>query len=202
MVVAVTDEIRSGATDVIVRSIISTSSVKTRPAIGALKIPPIAPAAPQPIISIIVFWSRRKALARFEPMAAPVSTIGASAPTEPPKPMVSPEPTTEDHMLCGLIIDLRWEIAYSIFVIPCEISSRTMYLTNSAARVMPMNGVMRYHHVFVPAIRWFSTNHWMKWINPLRISAAAAQKAPTKKDRSSTRCFSLMWRSRHSIILS
>ena len=53
--VAVTDEISNGATEVIVRSIISTSSVKTRPAIGALKIPPIAPAAPQPIMSIIVF---------------------------------------------------------------------------------------------------------------------------------------------------
>ena len=53
--VAVTEEMSSGATEVIVRSIISTSSVKTSPAIGALKIPPIAPAAPQPIMSIIVF---------------------------------------------------------------------------------------------------------------------------------------------------
>ena len=107
MAVAVTEEISSGATDVIVRSIIRTSSVKTRPAIGALKIPPMAPAAPQPIISIIVFWSKRKAFAKFEPMAAPVSTIGASAPTDPPKPIVRPEPMIEDHMLCALMIDLR-----------------------------------------------------------------------------------------------
>ena len=105
--VAVTEEISSGATEVIVRSIMRTSSVKTRPAIGALKIPPIAPAAPQPIMSIMVFWSNRKALARFEPIAAPVSTIGASAPTDPPKPIVSPEPTTEDHILCALMMDLR-----------------------------------------------------------------------------------------------
>ena len=49
--------------------------------------------------------------ARFEPMAAPVSTIGASAPTDPPKPIVRPEPTMDDHMLCALMIDLRWEIA-------------------------------------------------------------------------------------------
>ena len=97
--VAVTEEMSNGATDVMVRSIISTSSVKTRPAIGAWKIPPTAPAAPQPIMSIMVFWSRRKSLARLLPMAEPVSTIGASAPTEPPKPMVSAEPTREDHML-------------------------------------------------------------------------------------------------------
>ena len=111
MVAAVTDEMSSGATDVIVRSIISTSSVKTRPAIGAWKMPPIAPAAPQPIMSIIVFWSKRKSLARLEPIAAPVRTIGASAPTEPPKPMVILEPTMEVHMLWSLMMDLRWEIA-------------------------------------------------------------------------------------------
>ena len=105
--VAVTDEINKGATEVIVKSIISTSKVKTNPAIGALKIPPIAPAAPQPIMSIIVFWSKRKALAKLLPIAAPVSTIGASAPTEPPKPIVSPEPAIELHILWPLIIDLR-----------------------------------------------------------------------------------------------
>ncbi len=46
MAVAVTDEINSGAIEVSVISSINTSSVKTNPAMGALKIPPIAPAAP------------------------------------------------------------------------------------------------------------------------------------------------------------
>ena len=107
MAVAVTDEISNGAIRVIVRSIISTSRVKTKPAIGAWKIPPTAPAAPQPIMSIMVFWSRRKSLARLLPIAAPVITIGASAPTEPPKPMVIAEPTTDVHVLWSLMIDLR-----------------------------------------------------------------------------------------------
>ena len=108
---AVTEEMSKGATDAMVRSIISTSRVKTSPAMGALKIPPMAPAAPQAIINIIVFCSKRNSLARLDPIAAPVSTIGASAPTEPPKPIVSPEPMIDDHMLCALMIDLRCEMA-------------------------------------------------------------------------------------------
>ena len=143
MAVAVTDEMSNGAIRVMVRSIISTSSVKTKPAIGAWNMPPTAPAAPQPIISIMVFWSRRKSLARLLPIAAPVITIGASAPTDPPKPMVMAEPTTEVQVLCSLIMDLRCEMAYRIFVIPCEMSSLTMYLTKSPASVIPIIGVMR-----------------------------------------------------------
>ena len=109
--VAVTDDMSNGAIRVMVRSIISTSSVNTRPAIGAWKIPPTAPAAPQPIISIMVFWSRRNSLARLLPIAAPVITIGASAPTEPPKPIVTAEPITEVQVLWSLMMDLRWEMA-------------------------------------------------------------------------------------------
>ena len=37
------------------------------------------------------------------PMADPVSTTGDSAPTEPPKPMVMPEATIDDHVLCDLM---------------------------------------------------------------------------------------------------
>ncbi len=42
-----------GTKEAIVRSSISTSRVNTIPAIGALKIPAIAPAAPHPIIKVI-----------------------------------------------------------------------------------------------------------------------------------------------------
>ena len=38
-------------------------------------------------------------LPKFEPMAEPVSTIGASAPTEPPKPMVMADAMTLDQQL-------------------------------------------------------------------------------------------------------
>jgi len=85
--------------------------VNTSPAIGALKIPAIAPAAPQPTKSISVRCSILKTLPRLEPIAEPVNTIGASAPTEPPKPMVMELAITDDHVLCRLIRPCRREIA-------------------------------------------------------------------------------------------
>ena len=44
-------------------------------------------------------------------MAEPVSTIGASAPTEPPKPMVIPDATTDDQQLCPLSREFLVEMA-------------------------------------------------------------------------------------------
>ena len=111
IVAAVTDEMSRGKTDVIVKSSMSTSMTKTSPAIGALKIPATAPAAPQPTSSMSVFCSMRKSRPRFDPMAAPVSTMGASAPTDPPNPIVSELATSELHMLCGLMRLLRCEMA-------------------------------------------------------------------------------------------
>ena len=100
-----------GSNDAIDKSTISTSSVNTSPAIGALKMPAIAPAAPQPTSVISVLLSSRNSLPRLEPIADPVNTIGASAPTEPPKPMVIAEAITLDHVLCDFKRDFFEEIA-------------------------------------------------------------------------------------------
>ena len=108
---AVTQETRIGNNADIVISIISTSKVNTSPAIGALKMPAIAPAAPQPTSVISIFRSMWNSLPRFEPMAEPVSTIGASAPTEPPKPMVMAEAITDDQQLWDFNLDLLDEMA-------------------------------------------------------------------------------------------
>ena len=94
-----TADIISGEIEAIVRSSINTSRVNITPAIGALNIPAIAPDAPQPTSSIRVFWSSLRYLPKFDPIAAPVSTIGASGPTEPPKPIVSELATIDDHVL-------------------------------------------------------------------------------------------------------
>ena len=48
---AVTDESSKGTIDQVVRSSISTSNEKISAAMGALKIPAMAPAAPHPISS-------------------------------------------------------------------------------------------------------------------------------------------------------
>ena len=94
------------------------SSVKSTPASGALKIPATAPAAPHPRRRVMFLYDKPIFLPMLEPIAAPVYTIGASAPTEPPKPMVTELATRDDHMLCGLILDSFFETASKTFVTP------------------------------------------------------------------------------------
>ena len=94
-VAAVIDEMSSGITDTVVKSIISTSMANSIPAIGALKMPATPAAAPLPTSIISICGDMRNRLPRFDPIAAPVLTIGPSAPTDPPKPIVIELATTE-----------------------------------------------------------------------------------------------------------
>ncbi len=66
------DEISSGITETVVRSIISTSSVNSIPAIGALKIPAMPAAAPHPTRIISTLGDMRSHEPSVDPMAAPV----------------------------------------------------------------------------------------------------------------------------------
>ena len=70
------------------RSRLKTSMAKTMAAIGALKIEDMAPAAAQPISRVREAWFIWNIREMFEPMEAPVATVGPSSPTEPPKPTV------------------------------------------------------------------------------------------------------------------
>ena len=108
---AVTDEMISGITETVVRSSMSTSRVKSMPAMGALKMPAMPAAAPQPTRIIRIRGDILKSCPRFEPIADPVATIGPSAPTAPPKPMVMELAITEEYMLCGLSRLLFCEMA-------------------------------------------------------------------------------------------
>ena len=101
-----------------VKSIIMTSIVKTKPAMGALKMPATAPAAPQPTNSINVLCGILNVVPNCEPMAEPVRTIGASAPTDPPNPMVMELANTLDQRLWGRIRARLREMAYNILVTP------------------------------------------------------------------------------------
>ena len=98
-VAAVTDETSKGNNEPILRSNINTSSTNTRPAMGALNIPAMAPAAPQPTSSTRVRCSILNIRPTFEPIAEPVRTIGDSAPTEPPIPIVMALAITEEYIL-------------------------------------------------------------------------------------------------------
>ncbi len=65
-----------------------TSTLKTRPAMGALKIDAIAPAVPHPTNVILCRSFNFNNFARLEPMADPLMTTGTSGPADPPLPMV------------------------------------------------------------------------------------------------------------------
>ena len=119
--VAVTEAIKIGSREAMVRSTIKISKVKTKPAIGALKMPETAAVAPQPTNSINVRRSMLNNLPKLLPIAEPVKTIGASAPTEPPNPIVIADATIDVHVLCALSLERFVEIAYNTRVIPCEI---------------------------------------------------------------------------------
>ena len=120
------------------------SRVKSTPASGALNMPATAPAAPHPRRMVMFLYDSPVFLAILEPMAAPVYTIGASAPTDPPKPMVTELATRDDHMLCGFILDSFLDTASSTFVTPCPMLSLMTYLTKSIASSIPIPGYMRY----------------------------------------------------------
>ena len=79
-------------------------------------------------------------LATLDPIAAPVYTIGASAPTDPPNPMVTEDAATEVHILWGRILDSFFDTATSTFVTPWPMLSFTIYLTKSIAMSIPMPG--------------------------------------------------------------
>ena len=105
------DEIINGITVTPVRSIISTSKVNNIPAIGARKIPAIPAAAPHPTRTIRVLGDSRNACPTLDPIAAPVYTIGPSAPTDPPNPMVIDDAISEAYMFFFFRRDLFRDMA-------------------------------------------------------------------------------------------
>ncbi len=87
------------------------SSTKRTPARGALNIPATAAAAPQTRSTVILPVGQSH-------IAGEVGSDGGSGiddrglpPTDPPNPMVTELAATEDHILCGLILDSCLETA-------------------------------------------------------------------------------------------
>ena len=133
----------SGTAVVMVMSNISTSKVKSTPASGALKMPAMAPAAPQPRSSFTprgLTWKKRPTL---EPMALPVEAMGASNPTLPPKATVRVEATREVYMLRGGSLPLWREIESSTLGMPWPMSPLTMNRTKRMVSNMPTRGAMK-----------------------------------------------------------
>src|SRR5665648_911058 len=122
-----------------------TSTAKTIPAMGALKIAAIDAAEAHPSIKITYLYSRRKNLLNCDPIAAPVDTVGPSSPTEPPNPTVNAEVITDENVLCLLMNLFLFEMPYSTFGIPCRTGFRKIYLINITVRVSPIT--VSYTHL-------------------------------------------------------
>ena len=72
------------------------------------KIPEIAPAAPHPISRLRCLRSMPRKLEVLAPRAAPVSTLGASSPAEPPNPTAKPlDSRWVKHSLNGILLRRR-----------------------------------------------------------------------------------------------
>ncbi len=97
--VPVAAETSNGSRAALVRSSIRTSRAKTMAVIGALKMAANAAVEPQANNNVVVLALRLKSRAKLEPMAEPVKTIGASNPTEPPKPTVNVLAITDEYIL-------------------------------------------------------------------------------------------------------
>ena len=165
---------------------------------GARKMPAMPAAAPHPTRIISTFGDSLKACPMLEPMAAPVNTIGPSAPTDPPNPIVIEDDMTEDHMFFFFSRDLRCEMAYSTRVTPCDTSSLITNFTSSVTIMIPIIGYTRYTQLPEVASRWAVSIPLIAWIRNLSSWAASPHNMPTTRARIIRKELSRMWRPRHS----
>ena len=112
------DAINSGIKAGILTSVSNTSKAKITPAMGLLKtaaIPAAAPAANNRVRSDLV---TNKSLPALAPIALPVTAIGASNPTEPPKPTVTALVIICENVLCRSTFEPFLLMAYIILLKP------------------------------------------------------------------------------------
>ena len=109
---AVTELSTTSPNDRVSKSRRISSSAKNTPAIGALNVAEMPPAAPQATSSRSWDSGRRMSWPVIEPSAEPICTIGPSRPTEPPEPMHSAEASDLTIGTCGRIRPPRRLTAY------------------------------------------------------------------------------------------
>ncbi len=124
MMSATNDERTTTPNDSASKSRRISSSPKKTPAIGALKVAEIPPAAPQATSTRRRDSATRVIWPSVEPSAEPICTIGPSRPTEPPEPMQSAEASDLTTATCGRIRPPRSATAIITSGTPCPRASR------------------------------------------------------------------------------
>ena len=98
---AVTELSTTTPNDCVSKSPRMTSSAKNTPAIGALNVAAIPPAAPQATSRRSRRSDTRASCPITDPSAEPICTIGPSRPTDPPEPMHSADASALTAGTCG-----------------------------------------------------------------------------------------------------
>lgn len=142
--VPVAAETKSGKIDAAVKSIIKTSIANTMAATGALNTAAIAAVQPQAKSSVVFLAFKLNNLDKLDPIADPVSTMGASNPTDPPNPTVNELATMEEYILWLLNLPLLLEIDFKTILTPWLILSLMILDTKNMVNNMPINGKARY----------------------------------------------------------
>jgi hypothetical protein len=106
------------------------SSAKNTPAIGALNVAEMPPAAPHATSSRSCASGSRSAWPAVDPSAEPICTIGPSRPTEPPEPMHMADASDFTIGTCGRIRPPRRLTAYMTSGTPCPRASGANRETN------------------------------------------------------------------------
>ena len=125
---ATTDAMMTGVTARIEKSSRITSSVKSKPPIGELKIALIPAAVPHPMIRGICARAMRKNWPMPDAIAAPICKMGPSAPPDPPDPSVTALVTIFSIAADGLMNPLERMTLSSTSMTPRPSRSRMMTL--------------------------------------------------------------------------
>ena len=109
--------------------------------------------------------------------------MGASAPTDPPNPMVTELVRMDDHMLWGLILDSLRDTACRTLVTPWLILSLTTKRRRSSEMNIPIPGRTRYNKACVDPASAEARSLWMRWMSLSRMTAAKPLAIPTSSER-------------------
>ena len=127
-------------TEATLNSPVNTSKVNITPAMGALNVAAMPPAAPA------LTRARSRDLSSFsswpsdDPAAAPIWTIGPSRPADPPDPMVSAEATVLTRITTGRIRPPVVSMAVMTSGTPCPLASGAKKCTSGPTMRPPMMG--------------------------------------------------------------
>ncbi len=149
MAVAKTEETTSGMKDRVRNSRMISSTANRTPAMGALKVAAMAPAAPHAKSILRGVSVSRKAWATVDPRDAPIWAIDPSRPMEPPLPIVRADASALRGATLARILPCFVSTASIIWEVPVPFTSEQRYVVIRPTRSPPRGRIMMSRRTFV-----------------------------------------------------